>query len=180
MKKILILLVISLLGTACGTRKKTSEKNEIKKQVEAKVKSNSEAVLKVDGKDSELQVSDLSKTKISVIPKTAKCLNLEGTPASPRTMTIKDSKGNEATVPVDENSEIHIENTSELESKLKMTELQLSASKKENINLKSKNEELQRNSSLNVESKKPMLWLYVLLFLSGVAFLPTIKYFIKK
>jgi hypothetical protein len=182
MKKILILLIISLIGTACGTRQKSLKKNEIKKQAETEVKSTSEAALKIDRKDSELQVSDLSKTKISVIPKGNKCSDPknQSQPSQPRNMNVKDSKGNELNIPVDENSEIHIESTSELESKLKMTELELAITEKDNVNLKAKNEELQKHSELKVQSNKPVWWLYILLFLSGVAFLPTIKFFIKK
>lgn len=178
MKKIIILIVISLIIVSCGSRQKNLQKNETKTESENSVNSNSEAAVKLNRKDSELQVSDLSKTKISVIPKGNKCSDPQN-PKPPRNMNVKDSKGNEVNIPVDENSEIHFENTSELETKLKNMELKLAASNKENINLQAKYTEVQKQLNSSVKSNKPMWWLYILLFVSGIFFIPTIKFFTK-
>ncbi|ANF51757.1 hypothetical protein A0O34_15135 [Chryseobacterium glaciei] len=177
-----ILLTLSLFLLSCGTRQKDLQKNETKTESENSVNSSSEAAVKINRKDSQLQVSDLSKTKISVIPKVNKCSDPQNPtqPPQPRNMNVKDSKGNEVNIPVDENSEIHIENTSELETKLKSTELELGISEKENINLQTKNTELQKQIDSSVKSNKPMWWLYILIFVLGVLFIPIIKFFIRK
>ena len=181
MKKI-ILLTFSLFLVSCGSRQKHLQKNETKTESENSVNSNSEAAVKINRNDSELQVSDLSKTKISVIPSINKCSDPQNPkqPSQPRNLNVKDSKGNEVNIPVDENSEIHIENTSSLETKLKSTELELAASEKENINLQAKNTELKKQIDSSVKSNKPMWWLYILIFVLGVICIPTIKFFIRK
>lgn len=181
MKKI-ILLTFSLLLVSCGSRQKNLQKNEIKTESENSTNSSSEAAVKINRKDSELQVSDLSKTKISVIPKVNKCSDPQNPkqPSQPRNMNVKDSKGNELNIPVDENSEIHFENTSELETKLKRTELELVSKEKENINIQTKYNESQKQLASAVKSNKPMWWVYILIFVCGVLFLPTIKYLIGK
>lgn len=177
-----ILLTFSCFIISCGTRQKDLQKIETKTESENSVNSSSEATVKINRKDSELQVSDLSKTKISVIPKASKCSDPQNPkqPLQPRNMNLKDSKGNEVNIPVDENSEIHIENTSALETKLKDTELELAANEKENINLHAKNTELQKQIDSSVKSNKPMWWLYILIFVLGVICIPTIKFFIRK
>jgi len=182
MKKIILLLTFSLLLFSCGSRQKTFEENQSNKLSETSIDNSSEASVKIGRKDSELKVSDLTKTKISVIPKTGKCKDPQGSdiPSKPRTMTVKDEKGNETSIPVDENSEIHIENTTELETKLKSTETDLVQTQKEKTNLQARNEELKKELKSSLESNRPMWWLYILLFVSGVIFIPTIKFILKK
>ena len=177
-----LFLIISLLLVSCGSREKTLQKNETKTEIETSVNSNSEASVKISKKDSEIQVSDLSKTKISVIPKVNKCSDPQNPkpPSQSRNMSVKDSKGNQVSIPVDEDSEIHFENTSDLETKLKSAELELAAIEKKYINSQSKNSELQKQIDSSIKSNKPTWWLYILMFVLGVFCIPTIKFFIRK
>lgn len=180
--KAIIMIILSILIVSCGSRQKAKEQDKYQTFSDTSVEKSSKADLKIERSESDLQVTDLSKTNISVSPK---CKSVPGSPsapgtAAPRTMTIKDGKGNEAMIPVDENSEIRIENTAELSSKLKITELQLKASEKENTELKVKNKELLEQNRLSVKSERPVWWLYIFLFFAGMIFLPTIKFFIKR
>lgn len=180
--KTTLIVLLSFLLISCGSRQKHLQKSETKIESENSVSSNSEAAVKINRKDSEIQVSDLSKTKISVIPKAIKCPDPQNPkpPSQSRNLNVKDSRGNEVNIPVDENSEIHLENTSALETKLKGTELELAASEKKNINLQAKNTELQKQIDSSLKSNKPMWWLYILIFVLGVICIPTIKFFIRK
>ncbi|ATL75966.1 hypothetical protein IQ37_15180 [Chryseobacterium piperi] len=182
MMKSLLLLLISIILLSCGSRLKKIEKREIKNESQISLNNTSEASSKITRKDSDFQVSDLTKTRISVIPRIDKCneSTRSDNPVNPRTMTIKDSKGNETNIPVDENSEIRFENTSALDTRLKNAELELATSEKENINLQAKNTELQKELRSSLESNKPSWWLYALIFISGVIFIPLIKYIITK
>lgn len=181
MKKI-ILLTFSLFLLSCGTRQKNSKKNETKTEAKISVNSNSDATVKINRKDADLHIFDLSKTKISVIPSANKCSDSQGPkhPQLPRNMNVKDSKGNEVNIPVDENSGIYFENTSELQTKLKSLELKLAAMEKEDINLQAEKTYQQKQIESSVKSNKPLWWLYILLFVCGALFLPTLKYLIGK
>ncbi|WP_418124237.1 hypothetical protein ACNFU2_06455 [Chryseobacterium sp. PTM-20240506] len=182
MKKSLQIIVFSFVLFSCGSRHKTVDKNESKTISDTSVNITSEASVKFGRKESNLEIYDLSKSKISIIPKTSKCADPQNNSdiSKARIMTIKDSKGNEANIPVDENSEINIENTSDQVSRIKTMELELAEIKKEKINLQATNEELKKDLKSSLESNKPMWWLYVLLFVSGVSLIPFLKLIAKR
>lgn len=180
--RIIKISLLLLFLASCGSRTKTIKRNETAAASSISVTENSEASAKIQKQNTEYRVSDLSTSKITIVPGLSKCQdqNLPGLPPEPRKMTVKDSQGNETSIPVDEYSEIHIENTTEVQSELSKTKMQLSTTEKENSKLQEEKEILQTHLDSNLKSQKPVFWLYMIFFFAGMVTLPSIKYLIVK
>lgn len=164
MRKIVCLTILLVIFSCATSRKKDLVKEEIKTTEKQEVKYSGTAEVDLKSKTTEYTVDDLSKTNISITPLFAsdKC--------SESTITITDSKGNKSVIPVLPNSETKISNEQQKSQTDKTTELQLAQKSKEVLDLKTENEELRKNKTLNVESKRDGFWLYILIFLGGIAF----------
>jgi hypothetical protein len=164
MRKIICLTILLVIFSCATSRKKDLVKEEIKTTEKQEVKYSGTAEVDLKSKTTEYTIDDLSKTNISITPLFAsdKC--------SESTITITDSKGNKSVIPVLPNSETKISNEQQKSQTDKTSELQLAQKSKEILDLKTENEELRKNKTLNVESKRDGFWLYVLIFLGGIAF----------
>lgn len=164
MRKIVCLTILLVIFSCATSRKKDLVKEEIKTTEKQEVKYSGTAEVDLKSKTTEYTVDDLSKTNISITPLFAsdKC--------SESTIKITDSKGNKSVIPVLPNSETKISNEQQKSQTDKTIELQLAQKTKEILDLKTENEELRKSKTLKVESKRDGFWLYVLIFLGGIAF----------
>jgi len=175
MRKIIHTIIATTILLSCATsRKKDLVKEEIKTTEKQEINYSATSDVDLKSKTTEYTVDDISKMNISIVPLFAsdKC--------SESTITITDKNGNKSAIPVLPNSETKIGNEQQKTKTDKTTELQLAQKTKENLNLKTENEELRKNKTLKVESKRDYWWLYVLIFLGGIAFIILIQQLWKR
>ncbi|MPS66832.1 hypothetical protein [Chryseobacterium sp.] len=164
-----ILLLISFCFLSCASRKtNTSIKTE---ENRSKIEQNysAESNIKIDRKDLEIEKKEVSKFNLLI-----KNNSNSGTSTTqnncPKTGNIiyKDKDGNEATIPVNENSEINLNSESDVETKLKQTELELAAKIIQNNNLITENESLKKEKSKETERDGLTFWGLILVISGSV------------
>ncbi|WP_027378192.1 hypothetical protein [Chryseobacterium daeguense] len=100
----------------------------------------------------------------------------------PRNVTYRDKDGNEAIIPINENSEINLNSETTAETKLKQTEQYLSEQTKINELLKKENEELKKSKTKSSErsgiSFSSLLWIIPCSAIAGIIIWSLIKNFI--
>lgn len=191
MKKI-ILLTISMVIFSCSSRKtNTNIQNE---ENRSKIEQNRSSETNVHIKKTEVEnehkeVSKLSlliKNRPNVLPgptsNTQHQQKQSGDCPKTRNVTYHDKDGNEAIIPVNENSEINLNTETTAETKLKQSEQELSEQTKINEKLKKENETLKKSKTKDSErtgiSFGSLLWIIPCSAIGGIVIWSLIKKFI--
>ena len=177
MKTIHLLLILLLFS--CGTRTAVKSTEITKENANVEQTTNGETTAKIERKEVETETKEVGNISFSIMPNLTKNNNSETDKICPKNIIYKDKAGTEVSIPY-ENQTINLDSQNTSESKLKASEEYIDTLSKENSTLKSEIEAYKKVKNSDVKSERNSFAWYVLAFFLGMAFLPTIKNFVKK
>ena len=177
MKKILPILILLLFS--CGTRTAVKSTEISKENTKVEQTTNAESSAKIERTELETETKEVGKISFSVTPNLSNIDKSETDKKCPKNIIYKDKTGTEVSIPY-ENQLINLDSQNSLESKLKASEEYIDVLSKENSTLKSEIEAYKKVKNSDVKSERSSFAWYVLAFVLGVGFSPTIKLIVKK
>ena len=174
MKTIHLLLILLLFS--CGTRTAVKSTEISKENAKVEQTTNAETTAKIERKEVEAETKEVDKINFAITPNpTFQKLSTD----CPKNIIYKDKVGTEVSIPY-ENQLISLDSHNINESKFKASEEYIDALSKENSTLKSEIEDYKKVKNSNVKSERSSFAWYILAFVLGIGFLPTINLIVKK
>ena len=174
MKKILPILILLLFS--CGTRTAVKSTEITKESAKVEQTTNGETTAKIERKEVETETKEVGKINFAITPNpTFQKVSKD----CPQNIIYKDKTGTEVSIPY-ENQTINLDSQNTNESKLKASEEYIDVLSKENSTLKSEIEAYKKVKNSDVKSERSSFAWYVLAFVLGIGFLPTINLIVKK
>lgn len=176
-----ILLLIVLMLASCGSRKVDLHKQKEQVSINAETTSEIEKQTEIASKESDLQVREVDKLNVSIIPQVPNFIGSEISKTDkncPKEIVYRDKKGNEIYVPY-ESQRIDFSAESEKDMKLKEAETKLIEQNKELLNQKAEIKYLNDDIYKKSEKQSMPFWLGAFLFALGFLVAKIYPYFIK-
>ena len=174
MKTIHLLLILLLFS--CGTRTAVKSTEISKENTKVEQTTNTETTAKIERKEVETESKEVGKINFAITPNpTFQKVSKD----CPQNIIYKDKSGTEVSIPY-ENQLISLDSQNTNESKLKASEEYIDVLSKENSTLKSEIEAYKKVKNSDVKSERSSFAWYILAFVLGIGFLPTINLIIKK